>query len=77
MNLIETGIDGFTLRYAKREDTALVLWFIKELATYEEELDQVTATVEVLEKSLFDRKGAEVLIGEYNGKPVSFALFFP
>lgn len=76
MERVETGIEGFTLRYAKREDTALVLWFIKELATYEEELDQVSATVEVLEKSLFDRKGAEVLIGEYEGKPVCFALFF-
>lgn len=73
---IQTGIPGFTIRYAEREDTETVLWFIKELATYEEELDQVTATKEVLEHSLFDRNGAEVLLGEYEGKIVCFALFF-
>ena len=76
MDYIYTGIDNFRIRYAEREDTELILWFIKELAIYEEELPQVTATAETLEESLFDRNGAEVLIGEYCGKPACFALFF-
>jgi GNAT superfamily N-acetyltransferase len=75
LDLIETGVENFMLRFAQKKDTALILWFIKELAIYEEELDQVTATEDVLEKSLFERKGAEVIIADYDGKPVGFALF--
>ena len=39
-------------------------------------LDEVTANEELLYESLFQRKMAEVIIGEYQDKPVSFALFF-
>jgi GNAT superfamily N-acetyltransferase len=39
-------------------------------------LDCVKATEETLEESLFSRKAAQTIIGEYDGKPVSFALFF-
>lgn len=75
MHLIATGVENFKLRYAERKDTALILWFIRELAIYEDELEQVTATEAVLEKSLFEQNGAEVIIAEYEGKPVGFALF--
>jgi GNAT superfamily N-acetyltransferase len=68
--------DKFNLRFAKEEDTALILGFIKELAVYEKMLDDVTATEQILRDSLFRRKSAEVLIGEYEGQPVCFALFF-
>jgi len=68
--------DNFKIRFAKREDTELVLKFIKELADYEELLDEVVADKETLEESLFDREMAEVIIGEYKDKPVGFALFF-
>jgi len=69
-------LEDFEIRFAKREDTKLVLKFIKELAEYEELLDEVIADADTLEKSLFDRKMAEVIIGEYQNKPVGFALFF-
>ena len=36
----------------------------------------VVATEEVLYDSLFVQKKAEVIVGEYDGKPVGFALFF-
>jgi len=75
LNLVVTSNENLRLRHAERKDTELILWFIKELAKYEDEIDQVTATVEVLEKSLFDQNGAEVIIAEYEGKPVGFALF--
>ena len=66
----------FKIRIAKEEDTSLILKFIKELADYEKLLSEVIATEEILRESLFKRNMAEVIIGELNGKPIGFALFF-
>lgn len=74
--LIDTKIEGFKLRLANEEDIPLILDFIKELADYENMLDQVEATEEILRESLFVKKVAEVIIGEYRGDPIAFALFF-
>ncbi|WP_187117367.1 GNAT family N-acetyltransferase [Clostridium amazonitimonense] len=74
--LIDTKLEDFKLRFAEKEDVTLILDFIKELAEYEGLLSEVVATEKVLEESLFHRKSAEVIIGEYQGKPVGFALFF-
>ena len=52
------------------------LRFIKELADYEKLLHEVVATEEILRESLFERRAAEVVIAEYQGEPVGFALFF-
>lgn len=73
---LDTKLDDFRLRFAERSDVALILNFIKELANYEKMLDEVVATEEILLESLFERKVAEVIIGEYKNKPVAFALFF-
>lgn len=73
---IETGIDQYVLRFAQEKDTALILDMIRELADYEHLLHEVKTTEEILRNSLFTRKVAEVLIGEYEGKPVSYAIFF-
>lgn len=73
---IDTKLDNFKLRFAEEKDAALILRFIKELAEYEKMLDNVVATEEVLKESLFQRKSAEVVIGQYEGEPVCFALFF-
>ncbi|MBL4931437.1 GNAT family N-acetyltransferase [Clostridium paridis] len=67
---------NFNIRFAKVEDIPSILGFIKELATYENLLDQVVATEEILKEWLFNKKSAEVLIGEFNGEPVGYALFF-
>lgn len=74
--LIDTRLENFKLRFARKKDVALVLSFIKELAEYENMLHEVVATEKLLKESLFDRKVAEVIIGEYEDKPVGFALFF-
>ncbi len=74
--LIDTELEGFKLRFAQEGDTALILEFIKELAGYEKMLDMVVATEDILRDSLFEKKAAEVIIGEYKGEPVGFALFF-
>ena len=75
-NIIDTKVSNFKIRFAEKKDTKLILDFIKELADYEKLLNEVVATEEVLYDSLFVRKKAEVIIGEYEGKPVGFALFF-
>ena len=67
---------GFTLRFATEGDCAVLLGLIQELAVYEKMEDQVVATEESLRDSLFRQKKAEVLLGEFNGKPVAFTLFF-
>ncbi|MBU5483612.1 GNAT family N-acetyltransferase [Clostridium sp. MSJ-11] len=67
---------NFNIRFAKEEDTKLILNFINGLAEYEELSNEVVATEETLKESLFIRKAAEVIIGEYEGIPVGFALFF-
>ncbi|MEG2071034.1 MAG: GNAT family N-acetyltransferase, partial [Bacteroidales bacterium] len=68
--------NNFSIRMAKREDAALILTFIKELAIYEKLLSDVVATEETLIEWIFDKQKAEVLIGEESGVPVGFALFF-
>ena len=75
-HLINTNLDGFKLRFAEINDVPIILGFIRELAIYEKMLDQVVATEEILRESLFERKVAEVIIGEYEDKPIGFALFF-
>ncbi|WP_027634306.1 GNAT family N-acetyltransferase [Clostridium hydrogeniformans] len=67
---------NFKIRFAKEEDIPTILKFIKELASYENLLDQVIATEETLKESLFEKKSAQVIIGEYENTPISFALFF-
>lgn len=76
MTLINTKLENFNIRFAEERDVPLILKFIKELADYEKLLHEVVATEEILMDSLFNRKVAEVVIGEYNNEPVTFALFF-
>jgi len=63
-------------RFAKREDTAIILKFIKELAEYEKMADLVVATEEELGKWIFEKQKAEVIFAMCDGKEVGFALFF-
>ena len=58
------------------DDIKTVLDFIKELAEYEHMSDQVVATPELLKETIFIQKKAEVILAEYKGTPVGFALFF-
>jgi GNAT superfamily N-acetyltransferase len=64
------------LRDAGIKDIPLILEFIRDLAEYESLLDQVSATEEGLEKSLFIDRIAEVLICEYRENAAGFALYF-
>jgi len=74
---ISTALPGFIIRSSTVDDCPLILNFIKELADYEKLSDEVVATAETLRDSLFgERAYAEVLIGEYEGVPVAYALYF-
>lgn len=63
-------------RYAERNDTSLILKFIKELADYEKMLDEVVADEATLEEWIFDKQKAEVIFAMENSKEIGFALFF-
>lgn len=68
--------DDITFRSASPSDADLILEFIRELAEYENLSPEVVATPEILREWLFVKEKAEVIIGEVNGKPAGFALFF-
>ena len=74
---IQTKIEGFIIRDADKKDCGLILSFIKELADYEKLLHEVEATEETLAHSLFSAEPcAKAIIGEFEGQPVGYALFF-
>ena len=52
------------------------MFFIKELAAYEEMLDEVVATEELLNEWIFEIKKAEVIFAVEDGREAGFALFF-
>ena len=64
------------IRFARREDTSLILHFIRSLAEYEKMLDLVVADEALLADQLFEKKNAEVIFVMEEGKEVGFALFF-
>lgn len=76
MKYFDTPIKDFKLRSTSKEDISLIFHYIKQLAEYEHMTADVVATQEGLTKSIFDQKKAEVLIAEYLGEPVGFALYF-
>ena len=66
-----------SIRAAVEGDVPLILRLIEELAEYERLSHEVVATEEALRESLFgQRRFAEALVGEVEGKPAGFALFF-
>ena len=72
----DRNMPELSFRNAVRADTALILYFIRQLAEYEHMSDQVVATEAILERELFDRHGAEVIFAMEDGKEVGFALYF-
>jgi GNAT superfamily N-acetyltransferase len=67
--------DGLEIRFANRNDVHLIFDFIKELGKFENLLDDVTATEEMLFENLFLKKYAEALIVELDQNPVGFVIF--
>lgn len=62
---------------AQKSDAKLILDMIIELAVYEKAREQVLASVEDIERSLFGPGAcSEALICTVNGEPAGYAVFF-
>lgn len=67
----------FVIRTATEDDVPAILSLIKELAEYERLSDEVVATEDGIRQALFgQRPVAEAIIGDYDGVPIGFALYF-
>ena len=69
-------MERLSFRFANRDDAPLILRFIRELAAYENMLDDVVATEELLQEWIFERNKAEVLFAMEDGTEIGFALYF-
>lgn len=69
--------EDLTIRPATINDVPVILGFVRELAIYEKLLHEVVATEALFAEYLFGQHPvAEVIIAEWQQKPVGFALFF-
>ncbi|WP_395373169.1 GNAT family N-acetyltransferase [Marinicella sp. W31] len=65
------------IRAAQKQDTPVILQFIKDLAAYEKAADEVVADVAQIERSLFsDAPKAFALIAEEDNQAIGFAVYF-
>ena len=72
----ETSVKDFIIRPATEEDISFVLDMIHELAVYEHMEDQAIATVDGIREAVFVKQNTGILIGEYCGEKVGYALYF-
>jgi GNAT superfamily N-acetyltransferase len=73
---IATSDPKIVLRVATADDVPLILDFVRQLADYVKESDEVVADEDQLRKTLFgERQVAEVVIASFDGEPAGFALF--
>ena len=71
------GATGLRIRDAAPGDAAVVLAFIEALADYEKLRHECFATVDEIDRTLFGPDPVpRVLIAEWDGEPVGFALWF-
>jgi len=74
---MSTATPRAVVRFATRADVPVIVSLIRELAVYEKLEHLATATPERLEAQLFGEGSViECLVGEQDGEPVGFALFF-
>jgi GNAT superfamily N-acetyltransferase len=65
------------IREAARDDVALILSLVRELAEYERASDAVVATEQLLERAMFGPSPvAEAVVAEVGDEPAGFALFY-
>lgn len=69
-------MEKLTFRPANENDCGKILFFIRELASYEKMADEVVASEALLREWLFEKNIAEVIFACEDGKEVGFALFF-
>ena len=69
--------ENYIIRSAERDDVPEIIVLIKELANYERLLDEVVATEELLEETLFgENSNVEILLAYDENEVLGFALYF-
>lgn len=66
----------YTIREAEKEDMPQVLELIKELAAYENALDQVEISLKDLEKEGFEERNFKCFVADVNGRIQGMALVY-
>jgi GNAT superfamily N-acetyltransferase len=74
MTLLKTQDSDFFIRIATPNDAAVVVGFMKKLGSFQNMIDEITATPERI-KRLLESKQGEAVFGVYKGKTVGFAYF--
>lgn len=70
-------MNSLKIRTAVEKDAATILFFIRELATYEKAEHEVLATEETITESIFsDESHVNALICELDGKAIGIAIYF-
>lgn len=65
------------IRDAVKGDSSQILTFIKDLATYEKAIHEVTATDQDIQESIFGPKSTvKALICNLDNQPIGFAVYF-
>ena len=77
ISMIRTNDNTLRIVPATKADVPVILALIKDLAEYERLSNEVVATEEILEETLFgERHYAEVLLAFLGNEPAGYALFF-
>ncbi len=66
----------FEICESKKEDLSRILELIKELAVYENMLDEVKCTIKELKESLFENNYAKALSLKVNGDIIGYAIYY-
>ena len=69
-------MEKLSFRIATEKDCSLILFFIKELASYEKMSDEVIATEETLREWIFEKQKAEVFFICEDEKEIGFVVYF-
>ena len=68
--------NAITIRPATKEDVPFIKLCIHELAEYERSAEKDESTEDMLRENIFERGFAKVLIAEYAGEKIAYALWF-
>lgn len=70
-------MSNLTIRFAARSDIPTLLTFIRELADYEHMSDAVVADSDVMAAWMFERRVAEALLAEEDGRAGRHGTLLP
>lgn len=70
------GVLMFKIKELEEKDLSTLVAMLKELAEYENMLDEFKCDESILKKSLLKEKYAQALILEYDNKPIGYVIYF-